>query len=840
MPIAQQPSPTVQNHFQAGLKTEFTGLNFPDNAATDTQNCVYTIVGDVLRREGIDYEPGFNINDGLNFADCARSSFRWLNAGGDGESQILVVQVGVFLNFWLTSATTEGSPISANYISQQINIAQFKPQGNTRLVQNYECQYATGNGYLFVFHPDCDPFYCTYSPAVAGVAAPVISAQPITLQIRDLVGIPESGLPNFRPSVLTAEHLYNLLNQGWTQGSGWTGVSTIYSGGLPLSNVNPTPTFSVTMSSQSSNSVLVVGDEVSIILTECAGTGSNPHNNGAVVITATVNGISGLTLFLTATSNSNPALNATGLWSGGNFAQFPSPANLTLVNQGFITTWVQFANNYPSNADVWWVYKNTSDAFSPSTTAANVQPLTTPAPKGVFLMNPFNQDRSSASSVGGLTPVSTTFRPSTGTFYQGRVWYAGVNDSQTAQGDEPYVTWTENIYFSQIIESPANFGLCYQTNDPTSQTLFDLLPSDGGVITIPGCGAVYKLFPLRFGLLVFAANGIWFISGSSGIGFTASDFSVTKISSIQAISGSSFIDVQGYPFFWNQEGIYQVTPSSQPGSAHSPDIQLDVQNMALGTILQYYNNVPDVSKPFARGDYDPINYIVQWCFRSTSEQSLIDRYTFDTILNYNIVTKAFYPYVVPAGITTIVNPNGQFTITSPIISDIKYVNTPGGMPQGNNLIGVTPTGQSPPPAFKYITQTPANSGLTFSQEYNTNYIDFFSNDNIGINYISYFVTGYNLPGQALRKLQTPYVYFFSRNPDYSQCVVQAIWDWVNTATFSGKQSTRQTITMKNNQFYRKIRLRGRGLAVQLKVSSVAGQPFDLMGWSVWNEVNTNI
>ena len=52
--MAQQTSTAVENNFTKGFITESTGLNFPENAATDTDNCEYTIVGDVNRRLGID------------------------------------------------------------------------------------------------------------------------------------------------------------------------------------------------------------------------------------------------------------------------------------------------------------------------------------------------------------------------------------------------------------------------------------------------------------------------------------------------------------------------------------------------------------------------------------------------------------------------------------------------------------------------------------------------------------------------------------------------------------------------------------------------------------------
>jgi len=796
---------TVQNNFKEGLKTEFTGLNFPPNAATDTANCVYTLIGDVQRRGGIDYENN-NIDVPINAANIARSSFRWLNAGGDGTSQILVQQIGSNLYFWKSSAATSANPLSTTLLSSVVNFSAFLATGNTADPSQQECQYAIGNGYLFIFHPNCDPFYCIFNNNL-------VTASVITLQMRDFVGIPEPGVAdNFRPNVLNNEHKYNLINQGWTQGSGWTGTSS-YHGQIPLNDQNTGPTSLVlTISSQSNTTAVTNGSSVQLVLNPCARTGANNNNlTGPVTLTGIVTNY--VTPFTSITiginSNNNHTLNQTGYWSGGNFFDTAASVNLSLINVGFINTWFSAVGNYPSNSDIWWLYKDPTNVFSPLTTFANVQSLQSPAPKGSFVLSVFNQDRSLISSIPNLTSVSTVSRPSTGAFYQGRVWYSGINAFDSAVGDAPNVTWTENIYFSQIVESPINFGRCYQTNDSTSQTLFAILPTDGGVLTIPGCGAIYKLFALRFGLLVFAANGIWFISGSSGLGFIASDFTVTKISSIQSISGSSFIEVQGYPFFWNQEGIYEVIPSSQPGSAHSPDIQLDVHNICLGTILTYYANIPLISKPYARGDYHQLDYIIQWCFRSTNETGIGNRYTYDTIINYNTVTKAFYPFTLP-------------TNSLSIITDIKYIQNPGGS-------------GAPGPVLKYITAVGSN--YTFSEENDfTNFLDFVSENNIGYNYISFFLTGYLLEGQALRKTQIPYVYMFSRNPLGSECTIQAIWDYAG-GTASGKQSTRQVVTMGPNSLYRKIRLRGRGMAVQIKISSVQGKPFDLMGWSILDQIN---
>src|SRR5258708_983802 len=509
--MAQQPSPSVENHFIAGLKTEFTGLNFPENAATDTSNCVYTLIGDVNRRDGIDYEANFALNN-INQNSVARSSFRWLNAGGDGSTQILVEQIGSILYFWKSSAATLANPLSTTLLSSTVNIPGFQSSNNIADVSQTECQYATGNGYLFVFHPNCDPFFCTYSNGL-------ITGTAITLQTRDFVGINEPGVPdNLRPKSLSNEHLYNLINQGWTQGSTWTASGTgDGSGAIPPAG----GFYTLHISSQVDTTSVTNGAVIQVNIPQAAKTGANNNNlNGSVTITGTVTAYASpfTSITIAVLSNSNTDLNAMGFWSGGNFTLTSNETlSMSLVSVGFITKWFGVLDNYPSNSDIWWLYKNTSQVFDPATTFANVQQQVTAAPKGSFVFNPFIQDRSTVSNIANLTTVSTKLRPLTGSFFQGRVFYAGVNDSFQASGDEPFYTWSENIYFSQIITSTKSFGKCYQENDPTSQTLFDLLPSDGGQIVIPGCGAIYKLFPLRFCVLVFAANVIWFIPGITGI-----------------------------------------------------------------------------------------------------------------------------------------------------------------------------------------------------------------------------------------------------------------------------------------------------------------------------------
>ena len=180
--MPQQVLSSVENNFTAGLKTEFTGLNFPENAATDTDNCIYTLTGEVKRRLGIDYELN-HTSTAITKTNQAISSYRWANAGGNGASEILVLQVGSTLHFFLSSAATVASPVSNHLLASTVNLTTY--QSGTFDV-TIECQYSDGNGKLFVYQPTMDPIYVEFNPDTN-----VLTASSITILSRDFVGVPD-------------------------------------------------------------------------------------------------------------------------------------------------------------------------------------------------------------------------------------------------------------------------------------------------------------------------------------------------------------------------------------------------------------------------------------------------------------------------------------------------------------------------------------------------------------------------------------------------------------------------------------------------------------------------
>lgn len=764
---------SIENNFVGGLKTEFTGLNFPENAATETYNCVFEKKGNVRRRLGFDYETNYTLT-AIDRDDVALSTYKWDNAGGDGSVEVLVLQVGGTLHFFRSSTAVTTDPISDQKLGSTITLSTYVPTGGS-IDTAKECTFASGNGYLFVYHPSLEPIYCTY---VSGT----ITATAITVQTRDFTGVVDPVEDTFRPTSLTDAHKYNIYNQGWYSGTGWTATSTT----TRDSTAPQSKAFSIgTVAGISPGQVVsIVGD---------IGTGA------PLLMSGTVTSYADPTLTLSVTST-----NAISIFNCSNWT-------FTAVATGKVDTFKTDTTYYPSNADVWWRFKDANGAFDPSTTYQDVGQFSGPAPKGRFILSEFNQNRTSVSAVDNITTVTTLVRPRIGAWFQGRVWYSGVDAAFAATGTASAYSWSESIYFSQIIEKVEQFGRCHQVNDPTSSDLFDLLPTDGGVIRIQGCGQIFKLFPVQNGLLVFAANGIWFITGSQGIGFTANDYTVTKISGVQASNTTSFIDVQGWPIFWNDEGIYTVSPSQQGGG-------LTVNNLALDTILSFYQNIPLKSKQYARGDYDPINYIVQWCYRSSNESSTTTRYEFDRILCYNLRTQAFYPY--------------SFSGT-PKINDIKYIQSPGGS-------------TAPEPVFKYLTSASNGAGsynFTFSEEKETDYEDW---DVYGtaVDYDSYFITGYKLHGNAIAKHSPNYVHIYINNEVNGQYKIRGIWDYAihtDSNRFSSEETAEVTASTTNfGKAFKRHRIRGHGKVLQFKVASVAGEPFDIHGWAVHEVINESV
>lgn len=513
-----------------------------------------------------------------------------------------------------------------------------------------------------------------------------------------------------------------------------------------------------------------------------------------------------------------------------NMAALDNKHHYNLLNQGWTETnlavWDGVRSDLPSNADVMYLFKNATDIFDPATTVANVMFGNTPAPKGHYILNAFNLDRITASGVTGLeTPTTGVNRFSTCAFYAGRVFYSGIN-VQSYKG---------NVYFSPVVESFEEFGHCYQSNDPTSEDFFDLLPDDGGIIDIADAGTVFKLFATQTALLVFASNGIWSITGSTGLGFTANDYSVAKIGDVQSISGASFVNVGGFPIWWNYDGIYALTLE---GGSFVPKCLTDA------SIKNYYQtSIPDESKLYARGCYNTLLKTVQWVFNDQVSTNIDENYNFNRMLTLNITTGAFYPWSVPVSDPRI---NGIFFVES-VPESIEVLDVVDGSGNfvvdgsGNQVVVYAKSGIVSP-RIVYVTTEPSGgfTNLDFAVQTDIAYEDWASSVAGVANYDSFFTTGYKLHGDGLKKFQPVYVILYAHTEDEDiSYTFRSIWDYALNAG-TNRWSAVQTLTHTNNNYAystKRIKVRGFGRALQFRVDSVSGIGFDLAGWTALEGVN---
>ena len=487
-------------------------------------------------------------------------------------------------------------------------------------------------------------------------------------------------------------------------------------------------------------------------------------------------------------------------------------------------------SDYPSNCDQWWPNKDAQEKLDISY-VDRFATSNSPAPKGHYILNEFSQDRSAASGIAGIPTVSSSvFRPQACAFFSGRAFYAGV----------AYQKFSNRVYFTPIIERAEQFSQCYQQNDPTDEALFDLLSSDGGVIVIPEAASILRLVSMQGALLVFATNGAWAITGSQGIGFSANDYTIRNISAVQTPSPLSFVDIEGFPIWWTNGGIYAIAGADQLGN-------FQVQNVTNKTIKTLFNNIPDASKKYAQGSYSPTTKIVQWCYRSTAPTTDKERFEYDTILNYNTTTQAFYTWTVSIathklhGIISTpgvgVNPGDQ------TVTDGSFVPVTDNLGNTVTVAGVAPL--SALTVTHYLTSynsTGSTYPFTFALEKDAGYVDWKTKTGTGTSYTSFCVSGYKIRGDAQRVFQSNYVTVYTETIPGASCYMQGIWDWSDLSSSVGKTSRQQVYPAKAYKVvqHRRLQLRGSGLALQLKFTSEAGKPFRLIGWSSFDTGNASV
>lgn len=484
-----------------------------------------------------------------------------------------------------------------------------------------------------------------------------------------------------------------------------------------------------------------------------------------------------------------------------------------------ITTFFSKLGRYPGNNRQWWVARADVDdaAASPPILAGDFLPELLDklfsgnmrAPKGHYVLDAFNKDRTFVSGIESIPAEVTNERPLTVAFFSGRVWFGCKS----------------TVYFSQVLTEKHRAGLCFQEADPTSEYISDPVATDGGEIPIPEANKIIKLLPYGGGVLVFALNGVWYVTGTQA-GFTALDISVNKVSPIGCQSPMSVVTTEKGVYYWSDVGIVGMTQSM--GQFGPIPGTLDRTTISETTIQSLYNDIDTIVKQEVKGVFDPKANVVFWLFRDAD----VSPTQFNKVLIFDISLEAFYPWKFES-----------LEEDSPLVK---------GLFISDRINTYTITTDIDPSQIEYIVAK--DSSLRFAQARNGNFCDWEQEDGTGVGYDSYIETGFELFDDAMRDKNITYLFTYltrteseldeDDNPiNPSSCYLTVKFDWASSGN-----SNKWTVPV---QVYRpsrilfdspdtgfgmvitKSKVRGNGKAIQFRFGTdEIGRNFDLHGWSI--------
>jgi hypothetical protein len=485
---------------------------------------------------------------------------------------------------------------------------------------------------------------------------------------------------------------------------------------------------------------------------------------------------------------------------------------------------------YPALTHAWFSGKDSNDNFSLSAWR-KVAVQTGLIGNGRFILNFFNKDRKAKVGVNLPNEVETArFRTCVG--FAGRMFYAGLDSNKNGG----------RILFTQIVQNSRDLGKCHQAADPTSEIDPDLADNDGGVILIPEARNIKRLFVYNSFLIVFAQNGVWTINGVDGV-FKATEYSVSKRSEVGLDSEASLVSADGNPLWWSLEGIHTMQPS-QDG------FNLQEQNISLGTIQTFFDNISRTAKAGTTCAFDRTNKIVLWAYPNDDETI---GGKVNNFLLLDLSLQAFYPWKVLDN-----NPDTSY-IMLPFYTNgagVERVDTQvtlNGIDVTSNGEDVTTTlilpNEATQPGFTFMYKDGGTDNVGFGQFYSRNFLDFGN-----VDYTSFAEAGYNFQGSVNLRGNAPYITTILQktetsfvNNDYdfpSSCLMSVYWDERIAPATNRVQIYRlrfPAVPPNFNYPYSAIitknKVIGRGRLMRIRFDSETGKDFQLVGYEVMNSVN---
>lgn len=804
--------------FNRGINTEASLLAFPDGFSTDEQNFDLDVNGSRRRRRGLQLESGGSTYtlpaSSYSLGDVVRS-FKWENVAGDASLNFVAVQVGYYLHFYQDlSGTTGAAVISTNKLSISIDLRQYAVSGTPSAdIASNPIDLAYGRGHAFVVHKFLQPFWLKYNPTDSSLVV-----TPISILERDFEGIDDGYSNSAQPTAAITSHTYNLYNRGWkaaditsyqtakskqpskamvpylgyrratTAGiaeQDWTKAFSADKLDAEIFQDASAPSGHFIRNPFNTSTVQLPGASTQFAITTWTISGTTP---GAQTVTVTTSGNHGL-----SPGNTVEISGQYGAYSSGSilgsFPDFYYPGFSFIGNQTVVATptgtTFTISVQFPSDFLGWL------DQYA---SLGTVNTSLVPNPAG----------------------YTSSVRPKGVAFFAGRVWFAGTNHPKLAS----------KIFFSQVIESDAQYGKCYQVADPTDERLPDLVPTDGGALVIPDISDVVDIMGYGQSLLVFSTNGVWQIGPGAGGYFSATSYSVRKITDQGAVGPGSIVLAENIPMYWSYSDIFAIV--QDPNSGY-----LLAQNMSSTKINRLINDIPQEYKRDIQGCYDDLNKRVIWLYGQADGDIAPVSYQYNHGLVYDLRLQAYAPY--------------KFSYSTTYLAGI-YATKGSLSASSTNKV-------------KYIGLS--STTLTIAEASNSTDFKDWGIADPG----AFIVTGFETAGDPSRVKHAPCVHMFLyktetgysvEGDEYtsvgaSSVLLQARWNWADLSV-SGKWGTAWE-TYRHQRLYvpsvpstdtyddgypivwTRNRLRGSGRSLHLKLSAGSGKDAWIAGWKVDYDVN---
>ena len=508
-----------------------------------------------------------------------------------------------------------------------------------------------------------------------------------------------------------------------------------------------------------------------------------------------------------------------------------------------LTAYIADDGKYPSLTLPWYAGKNSSGdfnvaewrkVFSGNSLVAN----------GHYIRDLFNRRvledapplQTNPIKFDGTTVYGPRQRFKTVATYAGRCFFAGADDK---------------VYFTRLSEDIADIGDLYQVNDPTSEDFPDLLDTDGGYISIPEMVNGTKLHVYGSSLFIFAANGVWRLSGVDDV-FRASQYSVAKLTDYGLVYEGSFATgANNIPFWWSSIGIHTVVIDD---NGYFREV-----NVSQPTIQTYWSNIGTELKIKIVSAYDALRNRVFW-FYPNSGETITPK--LNNILVFDVELQAFFPWKVSDSATessfivgATFDLGGGLKPTTYTVVDSE--DNPVIDSLGNSVIS-TQLGDSDATAELILVCLTFDGRLFFGNFRDTSFLDWGNAD-----YDAYLVSAYNFVSDLARVKNTPYITTLLKRTEEgweesgglyqvirpSSLLVSTYWDFKTTPSTAQEvyrykyplvvdADDLETFDYPKSIIQTKLKLRGRGTNVKIRFEGTTGKDFNLLGWETLDAVDS--